>query len=210
MSTRAPPSLRGHHGRDFPKRLTEKGVTPLPPLLTNSPLPRTEYFFAENGVFLGENWTWISKFYPFSLLLLFLFYVSNHFETFMKFYLAFDYLYENSFPIDLLFNKIINRCNVKLQQRYLEDIYDKLVHSMPITMQCGRKPQNNPTLTANKSGLKHSKLKNYHIIGIPRTSAFSWYTPFRSYIWNSPLNQPSKLKKVTFSRPKKSTNGSSI
>ena len=87
------------------------------------------------------------------------------------------------FPfIYTLFNKMINSCNVKLQQCHLEDIYGKLVHSMPITMQCGRKPQNNPTLTANKSGLKHSKLKNYHIIGIPRTSAFSWYTPFRSYI----------------------------
>ena len=39
-----------------------------------------------------------------------------------------------------------------------------------------------PTLTANNSGLKPSKLKNYHIFGMPRTSAFSWYTPFRSYI----------------------------
>ena len=53
-----------------------------------------------------------------------------------------------------------------------------------------------PTLTSNNSGLKPSKLKNYHIFGMPRTSAFSWYTPFRSYIWNSPLNQPSKLKKI--------------
>ena len=52
-----------------------------------------------------------------------------------------------------------------------------------------------PTLTFNNSGLKPSKLKNYHIFGMPRTSAFSWYTPFRSYIWNSPLNQPSKFKK---------------
>ena len=34
-----------------------------------------------------------------------------------------------------------NSCNVKLQQRHLEDIYEKLVHSMPITMQCGGKPQ---------------------------------------------------------------------
>ena len=31
---------------------------------------------------------------------------------------------------------------------------------MPITMQCGGKPKNNPTLTANNSGLKPSKLKN--------------------------------------------------
>ena len=52
-----------------------------------------------------------------------------------------------------------------------------------------------PTLTANNSGSKPSKLKNYHIFGIPPTSAFSWYTPLRSYIWNSPLNQPSKFKK---------------
>ena len=37
-----------------------------------------------------------------------------------------------------------------------------------------------PTLTANNSGLKPSKLKNYHIFGKPRTSAFSWYTLFRS------------------------------
>ena len=35
------------------------------------------------------------------------------------------------------------------------------------------------------SGLKPSKLKNYHIFGKPRTSAFSWYTPFRSYWWKS-------------------------
>ena len=42
-----------------------------------------------------------------------------------------------------------------------------------------------PTLTANNSGLKPSKLKNYHIFGMPRTSAFSWYTPFRSYYWNT-------------------------
>ena len=34
------------------------------------------------------------------------------------------------------------------------------------------------TLTANKSGLKPSKLKNYNIFGILRTSAFSWYTLF--------------------------------
>ena len=58
------------------------------------------------------------------------------------------------------------------------------------------------TLTANNSGLKPSKLKNYHIFGMLRTSAFSWYTPFRSYIWNSPLNQPSKLKKMTTWRQK--------
>jgi len=32
------------------------------------------------------------------------------------------------------------------------------------------------TLTANNSGLKPLKLKNYHIFGILRTSAFSWYT----------------------------------
>ena len=56
--------------------------------------------------------------------------------------------------------------NVKLQQRHLEDIYEKLVHSMPITMQCGGNPQNNPTLTANNSGLKSSKLENYNIFGI--------------------------------------------
>ena len=74
---------------------------------------------------------------------------------------------------------------------------------MPITMQCGGKPKNSPTLTANNSGLKPSKLKNYHIFRKRRTSAFSWYPPFRSYIWNSPLNQPSKLqKKVTTSREK--------
>ena len=42
-----------------------------------------------------------------------------------------------------------------------------------------------PTLTANNSGLKPSKLKNYHIFGMPRTSAFSWYTPLRSYYWNT-------------------------
>ena len=30
---------------------------------------------------------------------------------------------------------------------------------------------------------------------MPPTSAFSWYTPFRLYIWNSPLNQPSKFQK---------------
>ena len=29
-----------------------------------------------------------------------------------------------------------------------------------------------PTLTADNSGLKPSKLKNYHIFGMPRTSAF--------------------------------------
>ena len=66
---------------------------------------------------------------------------------------------------------------------------------MPITMQCGGKPKNSPTLTANNSGLKPSKLKNYHVFRKRRTSAFSWYPPFRSYIWNSPLNQPSKLQK---------------
>ena len=38
-----------------------------------------------------------------------------------------------------------------------------------------------PTSTANNSGLKPSKLKNCHISRIPRTSAFPWYTPFRSY-----------------------------
>ena len=89
---------------------------------------------------------------------------------------------------------MINSCNVKLQQRHLADIYEKLVHSMPITMQCGWKHRNNPTLTANNSGLKPSKLKNYHIFRLHRTSAFSWYPPFRSNIWNSPLNQPSKKK----------------
>ena len=45
-----------------------------------------------------------------------------------------------------------------------------------------------PTLTANNSGLKPSKLKNYHIFGKPRTSAFSWYTPFRSY-WSKTLRK---------------------
>ena len=40
-------------------------------------------------------------------------------------------------------NKMINSCKVKPQQRHLEDINEKLVHSMPITMQCGGKPQNN-------------------------------------------------------------------
>ena len=42
-----------------------------------------------------------------------------------------------------------------------------------------------PTLTANNSGLKPSKLKNYHIFGMLRTSAFSWFTPFRSYYWST-------------------------
>ena len=42
-----------------------------------------------------------------------------------------------------------------------------------------------PTLTANKFGLKLSKLKSYNIFGILRTSAFSWYTPFRSYWWKT-------------------------
>ena len=37
------------------------------------------------------------------------------------------------------------------------------------------------TLTANNSGLKPLKLENYHIFGILRTSAFSWYTLVRSY-----------------------------
>ena len=122
------------------------------------------------------------SFYPFSPLLVFLFYASHPLTTFMKFYRAFNYLYENSFPIYLLFNKMINSCNVKLQQRHLADIYEKLAHSMPITMQCGGKPKNSPTLTANNSGLKPSKLKNYHIFRKRRTSAFSWYPPFRSYI----------------------------
>ena len=76
------------------------------------------------------------SFYPFSPLLVFLFYASHPLTTFMKFYRAFNYLYENSFPISLLFNKMINSCNVKLQQRHLEDIIEKLVHFMPITMQC--------------------------------------------------------------------------
>ena len=39
---------------------------------------------------------------------------------------------------------------------------------------------------------------------MPQTSAFSWYTPFRPYIWNSPLNQPSKFKKSDNSKAKKS------
>ena len=103
----------------------------------------------------------------------------------MKFHLALNYSQENSFPIYLFFNKLINSCNVKLQQRHLADIYEKSVHSMPITMQCGGKPKNSPTLTANNSGLKPSKLKNYNIFGMLRTSAFSWYTPFRSYWWKS-------------------------
>ena len=34
-----------------------------------------------------------------------------------------------------------------------------------------------PTLTANNSGLKPSKLKKYHIFGILRTSAFTWSYP---------------------------------
>ena len=38
-----------------------------------------------------------------------------------------------------------------------------------------------PTLTANNSGLKPSKLKNYNIFGMLWTSAFSWNTLFRSY-----------------------------
>ena len=94
----------------------------------------------------------------------------------MKFYLAFNYSQENSFPIYVFFNKLINSCNVELRQRHLADIYEKLVHSMPITMQCGGKPKNSPTLTANNSGLKPSKLKNYHIFRKPWTSAFRWYT----------------------------------
>ena len=57
------------------------------------------------------------SFYPFSPLLVFLFYASNPLTLFIKFYLAFNYSYENSFPIYLLFNKMINSCNVKLQQR---------------------------------------------------------------------------------------------
>ena len=36
-------------------------------------------------------------------------------------------------------------------------------------------------LTANNSGLKPSKLENYNIFGMLWTSAFSWYTLFRSY-----------------------------
>ena len=34
-----------------------------------------------------------------------------------------------------------------------------------------------PTLTANNSGLKPSKLEKYHIFGILRTSAFTWSYP---------------------------------
>ena len=41
------------------------------------------------------------------------------------------------------------------------------------------------TLTANNSGLKPSKLENYNIFGILRTSAFSWYTLVRSYGWKT-------------------------
>ena len=50
---------------------------------------------------------------------------------------------------------------------------------MPIAMQCGGKPQNNPNVTANNSGLKFSKLKNSTFLesnghqlshGIPRLS----------------------------------------
>ena len=117
------------------------------------------------------------SFYPFSPLLVFLFYASNPLTLFIKFYLAFNYSYENSFPIYLLFNKMINSCNVNLQQRHLADIFEKLVHSMPITMQCGGNLNFHPTLTANNSGLKPSKLKNYNIFGILRTPAFSWYHP---------------------------------
>ena len=94
-------------------------------------------------------------FTPF-LLFCFFFLCLKASKNFMKSYLAFNYSYENPFPIYLLFNKIINSCNVKLQQRHLADIYEKLAHSMPITMQCGGKPKNSPTLTANNSGLKPS------------------------------------------------------
>ena len=48
------------------------------------------------------------SFHPLSPLLVILFYASNHPKTFMKFYLTFDYSQENSFPIYLLFNKMIN------------------------------------------------------------------------------------------------------
>ena len=90
----------------------------------------------------------------------------------MKFHLALNYSQENSFPIYLFFNKLINSCNVKLQQRHLADIYEKLAHSMPITMQCGGKPKNSPTLTANNSGLKPSKLKNYNIFEMGQINDF--------------------------------------
>ena len=61
-----------------------------------------------------------------------------------------------------------------------------------------------PTLTAN-SGLKPSKLKNYHIFGIPRTSAFSWYTPFRSYSgkhWEKYIFVCREMIKIFFKIPK--------
>ena len=41
------------------------------------------------------------------------------------------------------------------------------------------------TLTANNSGLKPSKFENYNIFGMLWTSAFSWYTLFRSYEWKT-------------------------
>ena len=34
-----------------------------------------------------------------------------------------------------------------------------------------------PTLSANNYGLKTPNLKNYHIFGKLRTSAFTWYPP---------------------------------
>ena len=34
-----------------------------------------------------------------------------------------------------------------------------------------------PTLTAHNYGLKPPNLKNYHIFGKLRTSAFTWYPP---------------------------------
>ena len=42
-----------------------------------------------------------------------------------------------------------------------------------------------PTLGSNNSGLKNYSILNHHIFGKPWTSAFSWYTPFRSYWWKS-------------------------
>ena len=33
-----------------------------------------------------------------------------------------------------------------------------------------------PTLGSNNSGLKNERIKNHHIFGIARTSAFRWYT----------------------------------
>ena len=47
----------------------------------------------------------LATFPPLSPLLLFLFYASDHFKTFMNFYMTFNYSLETSFPIYLSFNK---------------------------------------------------------------------------------------------------------